>query len=652
MSRHIPKNPHAKFLHEAAEYWRDNCLLGEGSVFSDEKLWNREYFEHDLQEHYIKRLNDGGDALDFFKRLEIQMEGAKPEVKKLMAEVWWLVNFSLVIGKPATKRNRCKEIWSWSGSELPAGKLLEDQYFKGIVKVGPASSTYMWAELLTLILVIAEWKKLDSNEQHQLAKNSTNFSGQLDKWLSEFDEIEWMIPFRTAEKHGRIVQCKNRIIRHILNYLLFPDEFERVFSGGIKREIVEYYTDMTSKQLKDKTWPEIDELLREVRSEQEKKHDRDDLDFFAPPLRGQWKKEPKPDESKVDNEEETNGTNDIYATSSPLNRIFYGPPGTGKTYRTIDETLLILDPKFYERKKTNRKQLRGRFEALRQEKRIEFVTFHQSFGYEEFVEGIRPLLGEEGQAQELLYEIKDGVFKYICSNAKKKKEPYVLIIDEINRGNISKIFGELITLVEESRRAGNAEATTATLPYSGESFSVPANLYLIGTMNTADRSIALLDTALRRRFEFVEMMPDSTKLKGIVFEDLDIPALLTAINRRIEALYDRDHQIGHTYFLPLEKSPTVEKLASIFRNAVLPLLQEYFYDDWEKIDVVLNGNGFVTSDDMPEMRKTVFVDREKKIWRIGDQSVFENIRKYKGIYKDNTDNGNTDNEAPTDDNIE
>ena len=347
----------------------------------------------------------------------------------------------------------------------------------------------------------------------------------------------------------------------------------------------------------------------------------------------------------------TNGGNPIIPEydeiDTPLNRIFYGPPGTGKTYRTIDETLLILDPKFYKENETNRQQLRGRFEELRKEKRIEFVTFHQSFGYEEFVEGIRPLLGEDGQAQELLYEIKDGVFKHICSNAKKKKEPYVLIIDEINRGNISKIFGELITLVEESRRADNAEATTATLPYSGESFSVPANLYLIGTMNTADRSIALLDTALRRRFEFVEMMPDSTKLKGIVFEDLDIPALLTAINRRIEALYDRDHQIGHTYFLPLEKSPTIEKLASIFRNAVLPLLQEYFYDDWEKIDVVLNGNGFVTSDDMPEMRETVFVDRKKKIWRIGDSGIFEEITAYKKICK-----GNTDNKAPTDDNIE
>ncbi len=643
MSRHIPNMPGVKFIHKAAKYWRDDCLLGEGSVFSDENLWKGEYFEHDLQEHYIKRLNDGGDESDFIKRMKIQMDGAKPEVKKLMAEIWWIINFSSSNSGPANKRNRCKEIWSWSGSELPAGKVLEDQYLKGIVKVGAALNVLMWAELLTFILIIAEWKKLDSNEQHQLAKNSISFSRQLDKWLSEFDEIDWLVPLLTNKKTKKNWLCKKRIIRHILNYLLFPDDFERVFSGQKKREIVKYYKGMNRTQLKDMAWPEIDELLREVRSEQEKKHGRKDLDFFAPPLNDEWmNRKKKPKEPK-----EPKGKKVMNPASSPLNRIFYGPPGTGKTYRTIDETLLILDPEFYERKKTNREQLRGRFEELRKEKRIEFVTFHQSFGYEEFVEGIRPLLGEEGQAQELLYEIKDGVFKRICGNAENADKPHVLIIDEINRGNISKIFGELITLVEESRRAGNAEATTATLPYSGESFSVPANLYLIGTMNTADRSIALLDTALRRRFEFVEMMPDSTKLKGIVFEDLDIPALLTAINRRIEALYDRDHQIGHTYFLPLEKSPTIEKLASIFRNAVLPLLQEYFYDDWEKIDVVLNGNGFVTSDDMPEMRETVFVDREKKIWRIGDQSVFENIRKYKKIY-----NGNTDNESSADDSIE
>ena len=160
-------------------------------------------------------------------------------------------------------------------------------------------------------------------------------------------------------------------------------------------------------------------------------------------------------------------------------------------------------------------------------------------------------------------------------------------------------------------------------------------------MNTADRSIALLDTALRRRFEFVEMMPDEKLLTGIFVEGVDISQLFTTINKRIEALYDRDHQIGHTYFLSLRAGPSLgklamEKLADIFRHAVLPLLQEYFYDDWEKINVVLNGNGFVTGDNPPTMRGH-YQDEEKKIWRIASEEVFKKADKYQIIYQDNAE---------------
>ena len=321
--------------------------------------------------------------------------------------------------------------------------------------------------------------------------------------------------------------------------------------------------------------------------------------------------------------------------SSPLNRIFYGPPGTGKTYRTTDEALKILEPGFYAKNKNNRESLQEKFDKLKDERRIEFVTFHQSFGYEEFVEGIRPVMDRE-QGQEIAYRVTDGVFKTICAIASKNSEhPFVLIIDEINRGNISRIFGELITLIEESRREGKKEQTRVTLPYSQKPFSVPANLHIIGTMNTADRSIALLDTALRRRFKFTEMMPDSSMLEGVVIDGVDIAALLTALNERIEALYDRDHQIGHTYFLDLKESGTLTELADIFRDSILPLLQEYFYDDWEKIDVVLNGNGFVTPVKFPDMQPAEFIGRDKKIWRIAEESVFKDKdapKKYKDIY--------------------
>lgn len=233
-----------------------------------------------------------------------------------------------------------------------------------------------------------------------------------------------------------------------------------------------------------------------------------------------------------------------------------------------------------------------------------FVTFHQSYGYEEFVEGLRPLLDGEGEAREIQYEIRHGVFKELCRKARLAPDQrFAMVIDEINRGNISKIFGELITLIEPDKREGAANAITVMLPYSGESFSVPANVDIIGTMNTADRSLALLDTALRRRFDFLPVMPDVRDEPGAPLHGLrvtvgeriiEIPRMLGAINQRVEALYDRDHCIGHAYFTALgdviDEDERFVALAQIFRNRILPLLEEYFFDDWQKIRLVLADN--------------------------------------------------------------
>lgn len=220
-----------------------------------------------------------------------------------------------------------------------------------------------------------------------------------------------------------------------------------------------------------------------------------------------------------------------------------------------------------------------------------------------------------------IVEKHSDVFKKNTTEQKNK----VFIIDEINRGNISKIFGELITLIEPSKRIGAKEGIKAILPYSKKAFGIPDNVYILGTMNTADRSIATLDTALRRRFDFVEMMPDENVLSGIDVDGIDISRMLGKINERISVLFDREHTIGHAYFIGLRNDNSIDALANIFRNKVIPLLQEYFYEDYEKIRLVLADNQVSDED-----RQFIIADEVKvnELFGTNDVDIIDDTKRY------------------------
>ena len=317
----------------------------------------------------------------------------------------------------------------------------------------------------------------------------------------------------------------------------------------------------------------------------------------------------------------------------PRNRILYGPPGTGKTWHAVNHALAIVAGTEVHAAIGRERFDEFRFDPEQGIGQISMVTFHQNFTYEDFIEGIRPALDGDSIA----YKMHHGIFKRIANAAEKQRNRrFVLIIDEINRGNIAKIFGELITLIEDSRRIGRDDQTFVTLPYSGEMFAVPDNLYLIGTMNTADRSIQLLDTALRRRFTFLEMMPypQHEGVSGDI-DGVDCTRVLAAINERITALLDREHQIGHTYLLHVHD---MNQLAEAFRNRIFPLLQEYFFDDWAKIRAVLANNAFVSVHEVQGSRAlTELVDEERKLYERlpDDDSGWRDPAEYRRIYEAN-----------------
>jgi len=269
-------------------------------------------------------------------------------------------------------------------------------------------------------------------------------------------------------------------------------------------------------------------------------------------------------------------------------------------------------------------------------RRFEYVTFHQSYCYEDFVEGIKPVMSEE-VAETLTYEVKPGIFKRMVKLALDDPDHnYALLIDEINRGNVASIFGELIALIEEDKRKGEPNVLKAQLPYSRQEFVIPSNLYIIGAMNTADRSVEALDTALRRRFTFVAIPPQPELIQQPGNLDVDLQRLLIKINARIEKLLDKDHCIGHSYFMGIaQTSDPLRKLRNIFATKILPLLEEYFYGDPAKIGMVLGERFFTRTDETIEWAEGDWgVDEfeERRVYALQDPMALK-VEDFRAVYE-------------------
>lgn len=852
MARFCGENNSEVLLSNALAF-QQRCLLQGKSLFTEELVWTSEYCEEFI--HYFIDNPDESDA-GFLQKLEGQLVNASAEVKVLAAEMLWFMFLCPSNTGPASKRQSIERVFSWSDYTIaPANRelYLSDAALTGVGSAGTAYNTGRWRELVYLIRITQALLKLAPQQRTALFQNHHNFA----KWLEAIPENE------------------SRQLRHMLLFLFFPDFNERIFGKTDRRSILLNFGKISNKQYAKMSAYEIDQALLDLRKQFEAEYGTSDLDYYVEPLKSRWKNAEVQVTAGVEELKEGYKVSQAKTNQVSLNRILYGPPGTGKTYHTVNEALAIVDPEFLSQHFKDRTKLKARFDELVAKNKIGLVTFHQSFSYEDFVEGLKASNTESGQVS---YEIEDGIFKRMCAvgNARldmpqarsqtsidiagrkvwkmslgdtqgddafiykhcvesdyvllgygydidfsgvtarqgiintykgkgveitnesndyrvtsvhyfknvmsigdlivisdgnrkfraiaevvsdyqfdanlvddvsysqvrkvvwhrvyepslpvdelftknlsqmtlyRLREPVldaeklqdlltestvhdgsakvsvgsqiasyfveslseelitlrkpngnvlpmpkvivdelvalvkanmltiddirtkqvfervsnsplekyivngypnvlaplveavikqgldlsgtnlsdnrVLIIDEINRGNISNIFGELITLIEPSKRTGADEALSVKLPYSKERFSVPSNLYIIGTMNTADKSLAQVDIALRRRFEFVEMMPKPTLLADIDCEGIDLEKLLFVLNQRIELLYDREHTIGHSFFMPLRGEPTIERLARIFELEILPLLEEYFFEDWERVGQVLGDH--------------------------------------------------------------
>lgn len=562
----------------AAEKWKQQCLLDGGSLFTEESLWTRENFDQ-LRIHYVENPDEGPGK--FYEKLEQQLAPSPSEAKHLWAEMAWV--YYLIVNskslKSETKFKYINMVWEWSESKLPDNHwALGEVLSQGIVNAGPAYYQYRWMECRFIITTMLNWFSLSLEKRESLLTDPWGFA----EWLD-------------AQEY-----CQGRQFRHAFLYLLFPDEFEPILVQNHKEKIVYAFSQKWDEALPTNGMDSIawDQALQKVVAKLQVEYPDADVHFYKPPLKDIWQpsksvpqsSSPIEDNARFDHTDPNLVVRETATLSYSIdailaegcflerekletilqrlrdkkNLILQGPPGTGKTWLAKKLAFAVI--------------------GERDEDKIRPVQFHPNLSYEDFVRGWRP--SGDGKL-----DLVDGPFLQMINTAKDDPESkYAIIIEEINRGNPAQIFGEMLTLLESDKRNETEALELSYRKCEGERVYIPENLYVIGTMNVADRSIAMVDFALRRRFAFVDLEP----IFGSIWRDwvhdqckidegflLQVEERIKTLNKQIaeDSNLGAQFRVGHSYITPStgEIDNSLEWFKQVVETEIGPLLDEYWF---------------------------------------------------------------------------